>query len=99
MANRARFMTTGHYEVTQAAYLYPTSGASDDYAYSRHFADPSLNKINGYTVEFGFGNEDASCPFYPTADQYRMNILETNAGFMEWLLIASEIGLGDPTTC
>ncbi|EON61550.1 hypothetical protein W97_00765 [Coniosporium apollinis CBS 100218] len=84
-----------HYEVTQSAYLYPTSGASDDYAYSRSFANPKLNKIHGFTVEFGFGNQAASCAFYPTPEQYHQNLLETGAGFMEFLLSASEIGLGD----
>ncbi|OBT86330.1 hypothetical protein VE02_07444 [Pseudogymnoascus sp. 03VT05] len=44
------------YSVIPAAGLYPTSGASDDYSYSRHFADTSKNLIHGYTVEFGFGN-------------------------------------------
>ncbi|KAJ1331486.1 carboxypeptidase T [Microdochium nivale] len=91
--------TGRHYEVTQAAYLYPTSGASDDYAYSRHFADPSLNRINGFTVEFGFGNDNASCPFYPTEEMYNLNILETNSGFMEFLLAAADLGLGDETSC
>ncbi|TDZ49565.1 Carboxypeptidase A2 [Colletotrichum trifolii] len=88
-----------HHEVQQSAYLYPTSGASDDYAYSRHFSDPSLSKIHGFTVEFGFGNYEADCPFYPTPDQYHSNMLETNAGFMEYLLAASELGIGEPATC
>ncbi|KAK2016196.1 zinc carboxypeptidase [Colletotrichum eremochloae] len=88
-----------HYEVQQSAYLYPTSGASDDYAYSRHFKDPSLGKIHGFTVEFGFGNDEVECPFYPTPDQYHQNLLETGAGFMEYLLAASEIGVGEPASC
>ncbi|KAI1080937.1 hypothetical protein F5B20DRAFT_537938 [Whalleya microplaca] len=87
------------YVAMQSAYLYPTSGASDDYAYSRHFADPNVNLIYGYTVEFGFGNDRASCPFYPTDDEYILNMQETNAGFMEFLLGAAEIGLGDPQAC
>ncbi|KAL3427004.1 zinc carboxypeptidase [Phlyctema vagabunda] len=91
--------TGRHYEVTQAAYLYPTSGASDDYAYSRSFANPDLNKIHGFTVEFGFGNEEASCAFYPTPEQYHQNLLETGSGFMEFLLSAEQIGLGDRGSC
>lgn len=87
------------YAVMQSASLYPTSGASDDYAYSRHFADPALNLIHGYTVEFGFGNSAASCPFYPSVTQYNDNLKATNAGFMEFLLAAVEYGLGDDTTC
>ncbi|KAI1814863.1 zinc carboxypeptidase [Poronia punctata] len=79
--------------VMQSAYLYATSGASDDYAFSRHFADPSKNLVYAYTVEFGFGNDAASCPFYPSESQFLSNLQETNAGFMEFLLAASEIGL------
>ncbi|KAG9234008.1 zinc carboxypeptidase [Amylocarpus encephaloides] len=99
MGNAMDAATGRHYEVTQSAYLYPTSGASDDYAYSRSFADPKLSKIHGYTLEFGFGNQDASCPFYPTQEQYHQNVLETSSGFMEFLLAAEQIGLGDRGSC
>lgn len=87
------------YSVIPAADLYPTSGASDDYSYSRHFANSALNQINAYTVEFGFGNSAASCPFYPTVAQYNTNLKEVAAGFMELLLAAVDIGLGDAVTC
>lgn len=87
------------YAVIPAAELYPTSGASDDYSYSRHFADTSQNLIHGYTIEFGFGNSAASCPFYPTQAQHNQNIQEIGAGFMEMLLAAVDIGLGDVVTC
>ncbi|KAK7725894.1 hypothetical protein SLS63_007886 [Diaporthe eres] len=82
------------YTSMQAAALYPTSGASDDYSYSRHFADSSLNLVHGYTVEFGFGNSAASCPFYPTVAQYNTNLREVGAGFMEFVLAATDLGLG-----
>lgn len=87
------------YTVMQASELYPTSGASDDYSYSRHFANTSLNLVHGYTVEFGFGNSAASCPFYPTQAQYNTNLRATGAGFMELLLAAVDIGLGDAISC
>ena len=87
------------YSAIPASELYPTSGASDDYAYSRHFADTSKNLVHGYTIEFGFGNTGASCPFYPTQLQHNRNIQEIGAGFMEMLLAAVDIGLGDPLTC
>jgi hypothetical protein len=32
--------------------MYGMSGNSHDYAYSRHLADPNLNKIDGYIYEF-----------------------------------------------
>lgn len=87
------------YSVIPAAELYPTSGASDDYSYSRHFADTSKNLIHGYTIEFGFGNSAASCAFYPTQAQHNLNIQEIGAGFMEMLLAAVDIGLGNAVTC
>jgi murein tripeptide amidase MpaA len=41
------------YEVSPSFSLYATSGASDDYAYSRHRADPALPKVLGFTIECG----------------------------------------------
>jgi murein tripeptide amidase MpaA len=43
----------GSYSVEQAVGLYPTSGASDDYSFSRHRADPDRRKVYAFTVEFG----------------------------------------------
>ena len=44
----------GKYYVAKPSYsLYPTSGTNSDYAYSRHFTNPSLTKILGFTVELG----------------------------------------------
>ncbi|KAH9883313.1 hypothetical protein F4778DRAFT_694096 [Xylariomycetidae sp. FL2044] len=91
--------TGRRYVAMQSAELYATSGASDDYSFSRHFADSSLNLVYGYTVEFGFGNNAASCPFYPSDSQYIQNLQETNAGLMQFLLSASQIGLGDAQAC
>ncbi len=39
------------YTVRQDFQLYPTAGTSDDYSYSRHFVDPSKQKIIAYTFE------------------------------------------------
>jgi murein tripeptide amidase MpaA len=41
------------YTVKPSFAMYPTSGASDDYAYSRHFVDPNWNKVLAYTLEWG----------------------------------------------
>ena len=41
------------YTVKSSDDLYPTSGASDDYAYSRHFKDSTNRKIISYTIEWG----------------------------------------------
>ncbi|KAK1250212.1 hypothetical protein MKX08_010215 [Trichoderma sp. CBMAI-0020] len=102
-ANRIAAGLTGgggrSYDAFQSSNLYPTSGASDDYAYSRHFVDSSKSLVHSFTVEFGFPNNAASCPFYPTVSQYNSNLRATSAGFMEFLLAASDLGLGDATSC
>ncbi|KAF1358563.1 zinc carboxypeptidase A 1 precursor [Lizonia empirigonia] len=86
-ANRttAAMMSVGArtYVPQQAVGLYPTSGASDDYSASRWYGNKKLNKF-GYPTNF-----------YPTAEEYVQNIIDTNAGFMEFILIADEIGLKD----
>jgi len=41
------------YDVSPSFSLYATSGASDDYAYSRHRADPARSKVLGFTIECG----------------------------------------------
>jgi murein tripeptide amidase MpaA len=76
------------YTSMQAVGLYATSGATDDYAYSRQWAKPGANKVYGFTMEFGY-----STNFYPTSSEFNQNILDTNAGFMDWALAAIAIGL------
>ena len=75
---------SGHQYLPEQAFgLYPTSGASDDYMFSRHFEDGSLSKIYGYTMEFGFNG------FYPILPEFRNNVLEVCAGMVEFCLISS----------
>ncbi|KAF3011013.1 hypothetical protein E8E13_010847 [Curvularia kusanoi] len=76
------------YNAQPAVGLYATSGASDDYAFSRYWAKPGVNKVYGYTMEFGY-----STNFYPTLSEFNQNILDTNAGFMDWALAAISVGL------
>jgi hypothetical protein len=33
--------------------LYPTSATADDYAFNRHQVDSALQKVYGFTIEFG----------------------------------------------
>ncbi|ORX97852.1 hypothetical protein BCR34DRAFT_159127 [Clohesyomyces aquaticus] len=76
------------YKAMQAVGLYATSGASDDYAFSRYWAKSGVNKVYGFTMEFGY-----STNFYPTLTEFNQNILDTNAGFMDWALAAISVGL------
>ena len=75
------------YRPLQAVGLYPTSGASDDYAYGRYRSNVKLNKVHGFTMEFGYPTN-----FYPTLPDYHENLQDTGAGLMEFCLVASDAG-------
>lgn len=57
--------------------LYPTSGASDDYVYSRHWLDPSKSKIYGFVVEWGL-------QFHPAWAEMELIIDDITAGLLEF---------------
>lgn len=61
--------------------LYPTSGASDDYSYSRHFADPSKGKVYAYTVEWG-------TEFQPPWTEMALIVQDVSAGLVAFCLAA-----------
>jgi murein tripeptide amidase MpaA len=67
------------YSVEQAYGLYPTSGASDDYAFSRHFADNTKTKVYGFTIECGRS-------FQPPWDEAQDVIREVSAGLIAFCL-------------
>jgi hypothetical protein len=53
------------YSVKGAVGLYPTSGTSDDYAYSRSFVDAAKGKVFGYTIEWGPQRKSIPKSFHP----------------------------------
>jgi murein tripeptide amidase MpaA len=63
--------------------LYPTSGTSDDYAYSRHFADPTKPHVWGFSIETG-------TQFQPPYSEALQIIQEVSAGLFEFCLAAME---------
>jgi len=71
------------YDFEQSFSLYPTSGASDDYAYSRHFVDNANGKILSFTVECGRSFQ----PSWPEAEDV---IREVCAGLIAFCLAARE---------
>ncbi|KAK7425595.1 hypothetical protein QQZ08_007918 [Neonectria magnoliae] len=86
------------YDAYPAVGLYPTSGASNDYAMGRYYGKLACgaSRMFGLTLEFGAGSSsDPSCPFYPDATEYHENIRQVGAGFMEMLLLAAGPA-GDP---
>jgi murein tripeptide amidase MpaA len=75
------------YELAQSFTLYPTSGVSDDYAYSRHFVDGTKNKIFGFTIECGRS-------FQPPFAQAENVIREVCAGLVAFCLAAPQQIIG-----
>jgi hypothetical protein len=67
----------------QSFLLYPTSGASDDYAYSRHFVDGTKGKILSFTVECGQS-------FQPSWQEAEEVIREICAGLVAFCLAAQK---------
>lgn len=53
MANAIEGVRGQRYGVEPAYSLYPTSGAGDDWAYSRHFVDTRRPRVLPFTLEFG----------------------------------------------
>ena len=74
------------YGVKQAFGLYPTSGASDDYAFSRHFANPAKSKVYSFTVECGHS-------FQPTWSEAEEIIREVSAGLIAFCLKTTNTNL------
>jgi hypothetical protein len=77
------------YEVAQSYWLpsvgapYPTSGASDDWAFSRHYADPAKKQVNGFVIEF-----NRTKTFFPTWAEMEPIILDVDAGLVRLCLRA-----------
>jgi carboxypeptidase T len=68
------------YRVQQAVGLYPTSGTSDDYVFSRHIVNGNKNqKIYGFTIEFG--KEETG--FIPPISEMEKVIEEVSAALTE----------------
>jgi zinc carboxypeptidase len=81
MADAIRRVRGREYKVGQSVGLYPTAGASDDYAYSRHLVDRRKEKIIAHTIEWG--RSRASTPFHPPYDDMRKVMREVTAGLLE----------------
>ena len=67
------------YGVEPSYSLYATSGAGDDYAYSRHLQDNTKSKIFGFTIEYGR-------MFQPPWSEMQNIIMDISAGILEFCL-------------
>jgi hypothetical protein len=86
MAASIRLVRGREYKVKQSVGLYPTAGASDDYAYSRHIVDRAKGKIIAFTIEWG--RSHASTPFHPPYPEMRKVMRDVTAGLIELCLRA-----------
>ena len=64
-----------------------TAGTSDDYAFSRHFADATRSKVYGFTIEWG--RDSNPTPFHPPYSEMKQIITEVTAGLLEFCIQAS----------
>ncbi len=78
------------YRVQQSMNLYPTSGTSDDYAFSRHLTDPTRSRVLAFTVEWGA--EDNPTPFHPPYEEMVQIIAEVTSGLLAFCGDALRIG-------
>jgi carboxypeptidase T len=70
------------YRVEPSINLYPTSGTSKDYAYSRHFVDATKRKVFAYTVETG-------TEFQPPYSEALNIISEVSSGLVEFSVVVT----------
>jgi murein tripeptide amidase MpaA len=77
------------YAVAQGYFLpswgapYPTSGASEDWAFSRHYADPTKRQVTAFVIEF-----NRTKTFFPTWTEMESIILDIDAGLVRLCLRA-----------
>jgi hypothetical protein len=87
MATAITSATTAVYTVEPGALLYPTSGAADDYAYSRHFVDATKPRVIAFTLECGSSAEGSHHPDFTT--QYPKIEKEVHAAILSMLTYVS----------
>ena len=80
MAASIRLVRGREYNVKQSVGLYPTAGAADDYAFSRHLVDRKQGKIIAFTIEWG--RSHASTPFHPPYPEMRKVMRDVTAGLL-----------------
>lgn len=85
----AAFRNTA-YTVKQSFDLYPTAGTSDDYAYSRHFVNPSQANVISYTLEWGL-------EFQPPYAEMQNIIQEITSGLFAFCLQVRNQVQGPPS--
>jgi carboxypeptidase T len=78
------------YAVKGAVGLYPTSGTSDDYAYSRHFLDKHKGKVLGYVIEWGPQRPSVAKSFHPDYSDMVPIIEEVTAALLAFSVAVAQ---------
>lgn len=65
------------YVSEQGFSLYPTSGTSEDWAFTREFISPSRGKLSGFVIEF-----NKNIDFFPTWAEMVELIADIDAGLL-----------------
>lgn len=65
------------YVTKQGFWLYPTSGTSEDWAFTREFLDPTKAKLSGFVIEF-----NKNIDFFPTWAEMKDLIVDVDAGLV-----------------
>jgi carboxypeptidase T len=84
MASAIQSVRGRKYTVKPSYHVYPTSGASDDYSFSRYFINNNNGKIISYTIEWG--NDDNLTPFHPVYSEMKEIISEVTAGLIQFCI-------------
>lgn len=77
------------YTAEQSIGLYPTTGTSDDYVFTRHFVDVAKRRVRGFTIETGTEFQ----PAFPEAERV---MEEASAGVLEACVINCTDNADDP---
>lgn len=80
------------YTVKSSANLYPTSGTSDDYAYSRSFLNGKKARVLGFTIEWGPQRSTIPRSFHPDYVDMMPIIEEVTAGLLAFCLACLDTG-------
>lgn len=78
------------YSVKSAVGLYPTSGTSDDWAYSRSFLDAGRGRVLGFTIEWGPQRATVAASFHPAYPDMVPIIEEITAALLALCLAVAD---------
>jgi len=86
MASTIQAVRGRKYTVEEGYDLYPTSGTSDDYAFSRHFVKKNNKKILSYVIEWGEKKDKSILQFHPPYSEMKKIIEEVTAGLIQFCI-------------